>query len=199
MLAAMLETRCPGCDKRIKFRDENMGRKLVCPNCKGGIDTKAAQVGTFDDRPVKKPGRPGAAAGARNAGVMANLKQRLPFPVYAAIVGAMSGIMAGIIFGVITAVLLTVAASFIDTSTLPVPVGGAIAVVVTIVILLNGAYYGFMGACIGLAGGLVQAAWACYAVAAIFIVGSYFLLGGFSGVIFTILFTGGVIKAVDES
>ena len=130
---------------------------------------------------------------------MAGLKQRLPFPVYAALVGALSGVFAGIIFGVITAVLLTVAASVVDTSALPIPVGGAIAIVVTVVVLLNSVYYGFMGACIGLAGALAQGAWACYLVAALFIVGSYFLLGGFSGVIFTIFFTGGVIKAVDES
>jgi Zn finger protein HypA/HybF involved in hydrogenase expression len=62
---AAVSITCPACRKRIKAREEHLGRKIRCPNCQNSFvaeadaeETDAPIAFADDDKPKAKPAKP---------------------------------------------------------------------------------------------------------------------------------------------
>ena len=68
---AAVSITCPACRKRIKGREEHLGRKIRCPNCQNAFVAEAdadetdAPLAFADDKPKAKPAKPKPAAAVK--------------------------------------------------------------------------------------------------------------------------------------
>jgi hypothetical protein len=146
----MLETRCPACDQRLKFREDNMGRTIKCPGCSGRVETMDTKVATFDDRP--RPGVRVAALGVRSGKgrprrANANMPRWLHAVLMGLLFGVIWGVMAGIVVGTIQGFRVPLDDSGVSRGTI---VG--LAVLFTVLGMCIG--HGVLGSLMGLGFGL---------------------------------------------
>ena len=192
---------CPACGKKLKVRNESVGKKVRCPQCKGAIDTGAVVAGQAEKlenaRKAMKEGR-STRPGRQQSSFMANSPDFVRAMVIGIVSGAIWGLIGGIIFGILVSVLGLAFGGL--TEILSDAVGTAtIVLVIGVLVALNVLYYCIFGGVTGIALGLTQNIWAGYGVALLFVVASYFVLGDIGGVISAVLFTGFVIQMINAN
>ena len=159
----LLLTRCPACDQKIKFRETDRGKRLVCPKCKGGVDTAAVQAATVGAMPAT-PGRGDAGDGWQ-------------MPVWGRDTLVGGGV--GFAYGALLGVLFGFAMGLGETLPVDGAADGATATMIGIVVfVIYAVAYTFAGSIIGAAYGLTGSEVAGYVAGGVLAVLIFFVVPG---------------------
>lgn len=199
----MMTVNCPACGQKLKFREENHGKRLKCPGCGDSVDTSSAKVAA--------PGSVMAMPGTRKvsaSGVPLDRKKELKFqdkrmPIYVKtmLVGIVGGAIVGFVWGIFDAMMFSavleaqsnqleaetgtgLSAGFIIGASL------VIASIRAVIFAVAGAVSGFI---IGFTGNTLMGT-----VVLVLLAPLMLFLYGFFGIVDIVLFAVLVIPAIDQ-